>query len=341
MLENSAFYALYAPSGRAVFLRALAAASRDDLVPMVRLGLSDLGVDSETMEGVYDASYSPASYYAINCSDYRETDQDSETLARAIIADAVTHAATNPRLLRTYYAERLVCAFWPHDGEVQRPEPFAGGDYPTLVLNSDTDPITPITQAYSVLDNVQNGHMVVMQGGPHVTYGWGNACPDQIVSDMILRGEMPLQQVQLCEWWWGMVEEYVPLTLTDPAEQNDPLAIARGVEVELLELPEMLNWDALTPISVGCDHGGTVGQRETDTGYAYTFTDCQMWPGITINGTGTEPWGDDGMESLTLDLQIKGPASGEVSYVNDVMAEAWAISGTWDGQAIETPRPMP
>ncbi len=339
MLENSAFYALYSPSGRAVFLRALAAASRDDLMPMLRLGLSDMGVDSETMVGMFDSSYSPASYYAINCSDYRETDQNAETLARAIIADAVAHAATNPRLLRTYYAERLVCAFWPHDGDVQRPEPFAGGDYPTLVLNSDTDPITPVTQAYSVLDNVQNGHMVVMQGGPHVTYGWGNACPDEIVSDMILREKMPDQQVQLCSW--DIVEWYVPLTLTDPADQNDPLTIARGVEAELLEFPELQNWDAVTPISVGCDHGGAVGEVETDIGYAYTFTDCQMWPGISVNGTGTEIWGDDGMETLTLDFKIDGPTSGEVSFVSNVMAESWAISGMFGDKPINTPRPMP
>ena len=340
MLENSAFYALYAPSGRAVFLRALAAASRDDLLPLLRLGISDLGQDSATMTGFEDPSYSPASYYAINCSDYRESDQDSDTLARAIIADAVAHQASNPRLIRTYYAERLACALWPHDGDVARPEPFAGGEYPTLVLNSDTDPITPVTQAYSVLDNVQNGHMVVMQGGPHVTFGWGYACPDQIVSDMILQGQMPGNQVQLCDWG-GMVEGYVPLTLIDPADANDPLAIARGVEVELLEYPELLNWDAVTPITLGCDHGGAMGEHETDEGYGYTFTDCQLWPGISVSGTGTEIWGDDGMESLALDLRIDGPTSGDITYISNVTSESWAISGEFGGQPIETPRPMP
>jgi hypothetical protein len=339
MLENSAFYALYAPSGRAVFLRALAAASRDDLLPLLRLGLSDLGLDSETLEGSEDPSYSPASYYAINCSDYREADAEGTALARAIIDDALTHATTQPRLLRTYYAERLVCALWPHDGELQRPEPFAGGDYPTLVLNSDTDPITPVTQAYSVLDNVRNGHMVVMEGGPHVTYGWGNACPDQIVSDMILRGQMPAQQVQLCAW--DLVEGYVPLTLTDPVAMADPMAIARAVEVELLEYPELINWDAITPIAVGCDHGGVMGEVETDYGYEYTFADCQLWPGLVINGKGEEVWGDAGMESLTLTLQIQGPASGEVVYVSNILSESRAISGRFNDKPLETPRPMP
>ncbi|MFM2388773.1 MAG: hypothetical protein RLZZ437_328 [Pseudomonadota bacterium] len=339
MLENSAFFALYAPSSRAVFLRALAAASRDDLLPLVRLGLSDLGLDSETLEGFEDPSYSPASYYAINCSDYREADQDSEALARDIMKDAIAYAAGNPRLLRTYYAERLVCAFWPHDGSVLRPEPFAGGDYPTLVLNSDADPITPVTQAYSVLDNVRNGHMVVMQGGPHVTYGWGYGCPDQIVSDMILWDILPADRVQLCEQ--PLVQDYVPLTLVDPAMTADPLAIGRAVEVELLEYPELLNWDAITPIKVGCDHGGVMGEIETDQGYEYSFTDCAFWPGLVVNGKGTEIWGNDGMESLRLDLKIDGPTSGEVSFLSNVISESWAISGTFGGKPIETPRPMP
>lgn len=339
MLENSAFVSLYAPGGRAVFLRALAAASRDDLVPLLRLGISDQGLDSETLLGFEDPSYSPASYYAINCADYRETDQDGETLARAIIADAAEYAKTNPRFLRGYYAERLVCALWPHDGEVARPEPFAGGDYPTLVLNGDADPITPIPQAYSVLDNVQNGHIVVMQGGPHVIFGWGYPCPDQIVTDLILTGEGPVEKVQLCAQ--ALVDGYVPLTLTDAEKMGDALAIARAVEVELLEYPELQNWDAVTPINVGCDHGGVMGEVETDAGYAYTFTDCQMWPGVTINGTGTEIWGDSGMESLNLVVTIEGPTSGDISYVSNTLTESWAISGMFGGKPIQTPRPMP
>ncbi|MCU0802300.1 MAG: alpha/beta hydrolase [Rhodobacteraceae bacterium] len=339
MLENSAFYALYGPSGRGVFLRVLAAASRGDLIPLLRLGYSDLGLNSETLTGEFDPSYSPASYYAINCSDYREFEGDAEAAGRAILAEAQAYAATNPRLLRTYYAERLGCAFWPHQGEVARPEPFAGGDYPTLVLNSDTDPITPVTQAYSVFDNVQNGHIVVMQGGPHVIYGWGLYCPDQIVADMILLGEMPATPVQLCEQ--PLVDAYVPLTLTDPADQADALAIARALETEMLESPEFLNWSAFGSISVGCDHGGVMYQSETDIGYGYRFTDCAMWPGIVINGEGVEVWNDIGLDRLTLTLDIAGPKSGQVTYVSRPWTESWGISGSFDGKPVETPRPMP
>ncbi|MGL4320177.1 MAG: hypothetical protein ACRCS3_04875, partial [Paracoccaceae bacterium] len=93
--------------------------------------------------------------------------------------------------------------------------------------------------------------------------------------------------------------------------------------------------------SMGCDHGGTMGQFETDYGYEYSFKDCLLWPGITINGKGEEIWGDEGMENLTLTLSIKGPTSGDVVYFSDVMAESWAISGMWNGKDMETARPMP
>ena len=84
-----------------------------------------------------------------------------------------------------------------------------------------------------------------------------------------------------------------------------------------------------------------MGEHETDEGYGYTFTDCQLWPGISVSGTGTEIWGDDGMESLALDLRIDGPTSGDITYISNVTSESWAISGEFGGQPIETPRPMP
>ena len=72
MLEANAFYALYGPDDRATFLRALAAASRGELLPMLRLGYSNLAVDPETEEGVADPTWFGAAYYAITCTDYGE-----------------------------------------------------------------------------------------------------------------------------------------------------------------------------------------------------------------------------------------------------------------------------
>jgi pimeloyl-ACP methyl ester carboxylesterase len=81
MLDANAFYALYGPDDRATFLRALAAASRGELLPMMRLAYSNLAVDPETEEGVADPNWFGAAYYAITCTDYGEGTADSEATA--------------------------------------------------------------------------------------------------------------------------------------------------------------------------------------------------------------------------------------------------------------------
>jgi pimeloyl-ACP methyl ester carboxylesterase len=339
MLENNAFYALYAPTGRADFLRALAAAQRGDLVPMLRLGYANFVVDSDTQAPVFDPSYFPASYYAINCADYAEAVGDPMITARAVLAEAAEYAKTNPRLLRTYFSERLVCALWPHQGDVARPAAFAGGDYPTLVLNSDTDPITPADQAYAVFDNVRNGHMVLMQGGPHVIFGWGLACPDQIVSRLVLDAAAPAAPLQLCEQ--EFVEGYAPLTLPEPGDSTDALAVAQGVEAELLAYPELTGWDGEAALSVACDHGGRMDAAPTPAGYAYRFVACALWPGLLVDGTATEVVQDGPGDGMTLMIAVSGTHTGELEYHNGYATESVSLSGTYDGKPAETPRPMP
>ncbi len=339
ILENNAFYALYSPTGRADFLRVLAAAQRGDLVPMLRLGYANLVIDSETMAPVFDPSYFPASYYAINCADYAEDADDPLVTANAVLAEAVGYAQTNPRLLRTYFSERLVCALWPYQGDVARPAPFEGGDYPTLILNSDTDPITPADQAYAVFDNVRNGHMVLMQGGPHVIFGYGLACPDQIVSRLVLDGVAPDAPLQLCEQ--EFVEGYTPLTLPNPADSAAPLAVAQGVATELLLSPELYGWDGADPFQVSCDHGGRIDAAPTDDGYAHTFVGCALWPDLVIDGTAIDVVNDDADDGLTLNIAISGTHSGDLVYRSGYATEAVSLTGSYDGQPVETPRPMP
>jgi pimeloyl-ACP methyl ester carboxylesterase len=146
LLEANAFYALYSPEGRAEFLRALAAAGRGNLVPMLQLGYSNMYIDPETEIGMEDPGWYGAAYYAITCSDYDSGQGTAEERAARILDEARALAPQAPRLLRSYYIERLACAFWPHQGPATRPQPYAGGDWPTLILNGDHDPITPISR---------------------------------------------------------------------------------------------------------------------------------------------------------------------------------------------------
>lgn len=338
MLSLVAFNALYGPDGRSELLRVLAAASRGNRLPLLRAAYSALGVDPVTLEGQADPGWFGAAYYGVTCADYGEAIADPDSRARAMIVQAQDFAAQAPRLLRNYYEERLICSYWPVQGLVKRPAPFAGGDYPTLILNADADPITPITQSYSVLDHVRNGFMVTMAGGPHVLYGRGLACPDQIVTDLLLEGTLPEAQMQLCEQ--EFIGRYEPLTLSDPATAQ-PLDLARAVVAEIAWMPEVYNWGGDDPLAVGCDFGGTLSASSGDNGTAYVFDDCAFWSGLTVSGAAIQADDDMPGEGLTLDLTVAGLQDGRLHYRDNSNTDTRTIEGTWNGVPVTTPRLMP
>ena len=339
MLEANAFYALYGPDDRAAFLRILAAASRGQLLPMLRLAYSTLVIDPTTEQGVPDPSWSGASYYAVTCLDYVEGGEDREANARQIMADAKAFAERAPRLHRTYFAERLACAFWPSRGDMQRPAPFAGGDYPTLILGADADPVTPISMSYSVLDHVKNGYMVAMEGGPHVVWGRGRTCPDEIVYSLLFDGILPEAKEQLCRQ--DFIGAYEPLTLTDPAEATDSIQVAYGLQTELEQSPEVRNWEGSETLSLGCDFGGTLEISAAGEGTAYSFAKCAWWPDLVFDGTGISI--EEGAENagLTLDLAVSGDHTGQITYRHSTATGAMTLNGTYDGKVVTTPRPLP
>lgn len=339
LLEANAFYALYAPEGRAGFLRVLAAAGRGNLVPMLQLGYSNMYIDPETEVGLEDPGWFGAAYYAITCSDYDSGTGTPDERAAAIMKEARAFAPNAPRLLRSYYLERLACAYWPHQGPDSRPAPYAGGAWPTLVLNGDSDPITPISMAYSVLDHAQNAYGVFMKGGPHVIWGRGLACPDSIVSDLLYDGILPQAREQQCEQ--DFIDGYVPLTLTDPALMMDPLAVARAVDTELYQMIALGNWDGADPMTTGCDHGGTLTATSADTGTDYLFRDCKFWPDLAVTGTGLEVAMGEGDDGLTLTLTASGSHKGEIAYRYRSRDEAWSLSGSWDGAPAGVTRTYP
>jgi len=337
MLEGEAFSALYSPSDRRDFIRALAAAGRGNLVPMLRLVYYNLALDPETMDALgYQAFYEGA-YYAITCQDFAEPSSSPESLADAILASARARAAEFPHFRQLYVADRLPCAFWPAKGKVERPKPFTGGRYPTVILNSDADPATPIANGYAVFDRVKNGYMITMQGAPHVIMGRGEACPDKIVLGLLLDDETPVAHEQICDT--SLMGSYVPLTLIDPAQVNDGFEVAHAVEVEIGQFPE-LYWDlGSDPVSVGCDHGGKIEARDTEGGQEYRFKNCELWPGLRISGTGSAHQKENESDDITLAIDVAGAHQGHLNYHHDWITEATSLGGEYDGKELVTPRP--
>ena len=339
LLEANAFYALYSPEGRAEFLRTLAAAGRGNLVPMLQLGYSNMYIDPETEIGMEDPGWFGAAYYAITCADYGTGSGTPDERARRILDEARALAPQAPRLIRSYFLERIACAYWPQQGPDSRPAPYAGGDFPTLVLNGDHDPITPISMAWSVLDNARNAYGVFMAGGPHVIWGRGFACPDTIVQALLYDGTLPAAREQRCEQ--DPISDYIPLTLTDPAQLADPFATARAVEAELLAYIPLAGWDGEVAATFGCPAGGTLTATPTDQGTDFAFAECRFWPDLAFSGTGVQLSMDEADDGLTLTLGFTGAASGDLTYLHRTADEAYSLTGTWNGQPAALPRNGP
>jgi pimeloyl-ACP methyl ester carboxylesterase len=337
LLETNAFYALYGPEGRSSFLRVLAAANHGNLVPMLQLGYSNLYIDPETETGIEDPGWFSAAYYAITCTDYDSGTGTPDERADTILAEAQALAPQAPRLLRSYYLERMACAYWPHQGPSNRPEPYAGGDWPTLVLNGTADPITPVSMAYSVFDNARNAWSVVMQNGPHVIWGRGLACPDGLVYDLMIDGTLPAAREQQCRQ--ELVGDYTRLTLLDPAQEANPVQVARAVDAELYQNIPLGGWDGGDPKTVGCDYGGTVqAVASADSQTTYKLDACRFWPELAVSGTAVETNHGDDSDSMVLTLKVAGTHSGDIVYTYSIANEAWSIDGTWDNQPAVLPR---
>ena len=341
MLNATGFYALFGRASRSRLLRALAAASHGNLVPMLRLGYSNLGLDPQTLEVAPDTSWFGAAYYGISCPDYDDAgSNDPEARAREILARAKTLQAGNPRLIRSFFAERLVCVFWPAQGLQDRPKTFTGGTFPTLVMNGTGDPATPISNGYAAFDRLKNGAMITMEGGPHVIWGGGFACPDKLVFGLMLDGLQPETPEQLCHQ--SFLDTYAALTLTAADAAADPLALSRAIETELVQSPEISNWDGKTEFAVGCDFGGSLTVTPSETATEYAFKDCSWWRGVKLSGSGTMVEAGDGAkrDGLTLDLDVSGAHQGKVNYRHDTTTDAMSLAGTYDRKPLKTPRPI-
>jgi pimeloyl-ACP methyl ester carboxylesterase len=340
MLNATGFYALFGRESRSQLLRALAAASHDNFVPMLRLGYSNLGLDPQTLEIVPDTSWYGAAYFGITCPDYDDAgSNDPEARARAILARAKTLQGDNPRLIRSYFAERLACVFWPGQGRQDRPKTFTGGTFPTLVMNGTGDPATPISNGYAVFDRLKNGRMITMEGGPHVIWGQGIACPDKLVFGLMLDGRQPEMPEQLCRQ--SLLADYSGLTLTAKDAAADPLVLARAIETELVQSVEISNWDGETELAVGCDFGGAITVTATETATEYAFKECAWWQGMKVSGSGSMIEAGDGTtaDGLTLDLDISGTHYGKLAYRHDTTTDAMSLAGTYDGKPLTPPRP--
>lgn len=326
---------LYSEGTRLMLLRALAAAQRGDMVPLTRLLYIDLALDPETLEPIPDPTYSDAVYYTVECNDYSyEGDTPSER-GQALMAAGDAVEQSLPYLSSIFYGD-IPCIFWPTEGETERPAPLRAEGIPTLVLGATADPATPVENGETVYGRLADGYLITTQGGAHVIFGRGDACPDEIVTAFLVDGQMPLQKETICD---GIIyNSYVPLSPIDAGDFATPLEAIMAADQEFYYLPEYYYWDYATPTAVGCPEGGTITFEATDSGEAYTLDNCAFIRGFAMTGSGSMDY-ETGL--FSWEVTISGPKTGRVVYGRDDTQGTYSLTGEFDGQPIQDDAVLP
>jgi pimeloyl-ACP methyl ester carboxylesterase len=313
-LETLASGQMYNEGDRMLLQRAVAAAGRGDLVPLLRLAYANLYVDPETLEPTPDPTYSDAMYYGVDCRDYAYYPEAGTLDERAaqFVADALAVDATNPRVGAAVFLSDLPCLFWEGALQVdERPAPLRAEGIPTLVLAALADPITPVAMGQRVADRLADGYLITTRGGPHVTFGRGNPCPDEVVTRFLVQDVVPRSRETFCDG--HLVDPYVPLPPRTAGGFRSLRAAMASAETELNNLPEYAYWDGVTPTSVGCPvGGGTLRLRGTATGERYVLRRCGFTKGVVMTGTGSY---DYFLDRFVFDVRLQGRWHGHVRYI--------------------------
>lgn len=172
---------------------ALVALYNEDLWPRYVRSLDRaLGGDYGGLEDLSDfflTGVSFASYAAVSC-----TDSPRPTGTAAWDRFATDLASNHARFGATIANELRVCAFWPVDGGPSRQAVSASGAPPILVIGTSNDPATPLANAVSVSEALDDGRLIVFEGDRHTAYS-ASACVRQLVSDYFVADIAPTTTV--------------------------------------------------------------------------------------------------------------------------------------------------
>mgnify|MGYP006281783833 CR=1 FL=1 len=302
---------LYGTNGRQMLTRALTAAARDDYVPLLRLAYQDAMIDAVTLEPEADPSFSDAMYLGVDCRDYGYYTGTPAERSAAWIAEADAVGARFPRIGESVFLGDYPCVDWPGASTSQvRPAALENRGIPTFVIAATADPITPAVQGRAVWSRLDDGYLITTAGGPHVTFGRGEPCPDDIVMRFIESGATPAKREIGCPGRY--VRDYVPL----PPERARSFATAEDAlesfRQQVRRLPEYWYWDGQEAQATACPISGSVRFRATDDGTAFTFADCAFTRGVAVTGTGAES-GD----RFTIDGTLAGRWRGAFRFAPD------------------------
>jgi pimeloyl-ACP methyl ester carboxylesterase len=333
-LEYVAASQLYTESDRMIFTRALAAyASNSDLVALARLNYIDRELDPQTLAVISDPSWSDAIFYGVECQDYGYPGATPKEKAENYLRAVDPFEASIPRLASVIYGD-LPCAYWPDaTSDLTRPGYLAAEGIPTLVLGATADPATPVNNGIQVYQHLADGYLITTEGGSHVTFGYGNECPDALVTDFLVKDIVPAERETICEG--QVVDPYVPVAPRNAKAFSEPADALSAMETEIYYLPEFFYWDGYTPTSAGCTYGGTLDFESNNAGTKYLFgmKNCQFTNDFKMTGSGS--YSSD-RDRFVLDIKTTGRWTCDVKYTRT--GEKINITGKCNGKPLNKDR---
>ncbi len=345
VLDSRAYRAAMGTQEPVVLLRALAAATRENFEPLLRLAYVQQGksllLDEVTLSPLSASSTLPAedssvdseaAYSNVDCADYEFFKGTPDERARAYMRFGDELEQTFPYFPTDNFYYDLACPYWPVQGSSLRPKPFEGGRYPTFIINGTADRPTPISNGYRVFERVRNGFMITTRAGGHVNFG-GLPCPDQFLVDFIVDGLLPVEREYICDG--DYFEDYAPLQTKAAGDYTSALDLMQDLSTEMVHQPEFVQVIFGEPVSIGCRYGGTM-YASFD---ALNFAACELIDGVAMTGGGTYQSGETlATGDITLEVILRGEVTGNLRYSHLHSTGALSITGDFQGEAAE-PQP--
>ena len=303
---------LYGTNSRMMLTRALTAVAQGDLVPLLRLAYQDAMLNPQTLKPIIDPGWSDAMYYGVDCRDYHYYDGTQQQRSDAFFAQAETVGASLPRIGGALFTSDYPCIWWPGEEPAStRPAPLVNPGIPTFVIVATADPITPAAQGRAVYSRLDDGYLITTQGGPHVTFGRGDACPDTVILDFLETGKRPARRTTVCPG--PIVRDYLalpPARAADFASLEDAMV---SFQQQFRRVPEYWYWSGQEAQATACPVAGTMRFRATENGTTIDYRGCSFTRGVAITGTGHDA--ADGRFSITG--TVAGRWRGPIRFVHD------------------------
>lgn len=207
MLDFTVSYQMYAQSSRFDLMRAIADAKTGNMIPLAKLFYENAHIDPASGEYMGSPDFSDTLYYIVWCSDDAYYSGTSEERSAQLFQEGQKLVGLIPRLDLDVFVLGLTCAYWPSaPTNPKAVEPLKAEGVPTFVLNATLDPATPFHEAKTVYENLDNGYLLYVEGGPHGILGWGYSCPDFIIDDFLVNGILPDQRETRCDWGNAIIQ---------------------------------------------------------------------------------------------------------------------------------------